>query len=200
VNLSKFVGRDQLPGDEVAFDRVCEAFTVKASPSKKPFYRYIRPSMFNQQRLDFEPSAYGGVCLRFEEHDGTLWVAHARCAVNELFSKDVAKRIADARAEHLLEMKYPEQGNCGKFPMTKKTSELCSHLLAWAETWVPETKNATLLYHAFEMKELASDIRLIEFTNEQQEQLSNDWITSIEAAKFSSQYGSQYGSQDRKHR
>lgn len=32
IELDKFVGRDPLPGDEVAFDRVSRAFAPKAPP------------------------------------------------------------------------------------------------------------------------------------------------------------------------
>lgn len=157
-----------------------------------PFYRYVRPTVFNEKRADVETNPYGGVCLRFEVCKESLWFVHARCAQNELFSKDVAKRVVDQRAKQAKESKYHEMGWCGWFPITKKTDELLAHVLHWSELWVPQVKEAGVLYHAFELKDLASTLRIIQFSNEQQEKLAENWKTSLAAANYGERY-SNYG-------
>jgi hypothetical protein len=63
------------------------------------FYRYVRPVRLNLERCEIETDPKGGVCLRFERNgDETLKFSFSRCHENELFSKEVAKRVADERA------------------------------------------------------------------------------------------------------
>lgn len=153
------------------------------------FYRYIRPTIFDTKRAEIVTHLHGGVCLRFELYNDKLWFTHSRCAMSELFSKDVAKCVADQRAKIAKHSKYHMLGYCGAFPITKKTSDLCSFVSSWAETWVPEVNEAAVLYHAFELKELTSFLKLIEFNNRQQECLAQDWKSSIAAAHYGEMYG-----------
>jgi hypothetical protein len=62
-------------------------------------------------------------------------------------------------------------------------------VLRWSENWVPDVKEASVLYHAFELKELASTLNLISFVNEQQTGLADDWKTSLAAANYGEMYG-----------
>lgn len=154
----------------------------------KPFYRYIRPIVFDDKRAETVTNPYGGVCLRFEAYNHSLWFVHSRCLQNELFSKEVAKRVADQRAKQAKESKFHEMGWCGWFPITKKTDELLGYVLEWSELWVPQVKEAGVLYHAFELKELASALRLIQFSNAQQDKLTDDWKSSLAAANYTGMY------------
>lgn len=64
------------------------------------FYRYIRPQRFNPRRVELMTMPKGGICLRFEElPEGDLFFTYARCHPTEFFNKDVARTIADDRAE-----------------------------------------------------------------------------------------------------
>lgn len=153
------------------------------------FYRYIRPVQFDTKRTELVTNPYGGVCLHFEILGDTLWFTHSRCAMNELFSKDVAKRVTDQRAKVAKESGHHKLGMYGSLPITKKTEDLLKHVAGWSEIWVPDTKEAAILYHAFELKELASYLRLIEFNNGQQEQLAQDWKASLAAANYGEMYG-----------
>lgn len=63
------------------------------------FYRYIRPQRFNEKRCELTILPQGGICLRFEElPEGDLFFTYARCHPSDHFNKDVARTIADDRA------------------------------------------------------------------------------------------------------
>jgi hypothetical protein len=76
-------------------------------------YRYHRPLEFHgitHKKLssrsgEIRTALYGGICFRLhttEEHlkRNEQYVTFSLCHSKELFNKDVARRIADARAEH----------------------------------------------------------------------------------------------------
>lgn len=152
------------------------------------FYRYIRPVHFNSARVEIDTNPYGGICLRFEELNDALWFVHSRCTMNELFSKDVAKHVVDQRALTIKEMNFHEKGYCGRFPITKNTAQLSQAVQTWCESWVPTVKEATVLYHAFDLKELSTMLDLIKFNNIQQEDLAKHWRAAIEAAHYGEKY------------
>ena len=152
------------------------------------FYRYIRPVQFDSKRAELVTNPKGGVCLRFEMVDNVLWFTHARCSSDEFFSKDVAKRCADVRAADAKKNGYVDLGYCGRIPFTKKTDELIREIISWASTWVPQVKEASVLYHAFELKELATDLETLEYDNALQEKLGAEWKSSMAAANFTQMY------------
>lgn len=154
------------------------------------FYRYIRPVQFDAKRTELVTNPQGGVCLRFEVLGERLWFTHARCNVDEYFSKDVAKRCVDVRAADAKKIRYHELGYCGALPITKKTGELIQNVIDWADVWVPDVKEASVLYHAYELKQLAATLKLIHFSNNQQERLANDWKNSLAAANYTDMYDS----------
>lgn len=64
------------------------------------FYRYIRPQRHNQKRCELVTLPHGGMCLRFEVlPEGDLFFTYARCHSTDFFNKDVARVIADDRAQ-----------------------------------------------------------------------------------------------------
>lgn len=66
----------------------------------KVFYRYIRPQRFNEKRCELTILPQGGICLRFEElPEGDFFFTYARCHPSDHFNKDVARTIADDRAD-----------------------------------------------------------------------------------------------------
>jgi hypothetical protein len=154
------------------------------------FYRYIRPTAFDSKRAELVTSPYGGVCLRFEQLDnGRLWFTHSRCDPSNLFSKEVAKNIADDRATFAKRESYQDLGYCGDFKFTTKIKDLLGWVIQWSDSWVPESREPAILYHAFELKELASALVLIDFVNTQQAKLADDWKTSMTAAQYGEMYG-----------
>jgi hypothetical protein len=153
------------------------------------FYRYIRPVQFDSKRAELVTNPKGGVCLRFEMVGDALWFTHARCSSDEFFSKDVAKRCADVRATDAKKNGYVDLGYCGHIPFTKKTDELIHEIISWASMWVPQVKEASVLYHAFELKELATDLETIGYANQLQERLGVEWKSSMAAANYGEMYG-----------
>lgn len=91
-------------------------------------YRYHRPIEYNARRIgETRPSLYGGICFRFEERERDQIVTFSVCHPTELFSKSVAKRIADERAasEHrwLLERSAPDYAIEALFNIAKFTTK-----------------------------------------------------------------------------
>ncbi len=152
------------------------------------FYRYIRPVVFDNKRAELVTNPKGGVCLRFELEGDHLWFTHARCSSDEFFSKEVAKRCADVRAADAKKNGYVALGYCGRLAFTKNTNELLASTISWAATWVPTVKEASVLYHAFELKELATDLETIRYANQLQERLGAEWKSSLTAANYTGMY------------
>lgn len=64
-------------------------------------YRYLRPELYLFKRGEIRPAPRGGVCFRIKQHDdGESHLSYSICHPNEVFSKDVARRIVDGRAEY----------------------------------------------------------------------------------------------------
>jgi hypothetical protein len=156
----------------------------------KPFYRYIRPVKFNEQRLELETAPRGGICLRFEQNeDGTLWFTYARCHPDELFSKDVAKRIADNRAYAMIKGKSTCHG--GQLANTQLTELLAEQIIEHCEAWrAPIGKDWMVrgLYMEHELKELGRDLELLVQSNIREKHKGSVWISGIEATRVKDQY------------
>ena len=153
------------------------------------FYRYIRPIKFNEDRMELETHALGGVCLRFDEHaDGKLWFAHARCHDKELFSKEVAKKIADHRAQNAI--KHGCEGLFGRFQYSKDTALLCEQVVDWCENWKPPSRASIVMsdYLAQELYDLAKSIAKIMSSNVQETIKAEIWKSGVQAINSREMY------------
>jgi hypothetical protein len=161
------------------------------------FYRYIRPFLFNEKRAELQTSPHGGICLRFEEHPhGGLWFSHARCHSNEVFSKVVAKKIVDGRANKYSStgndsMARVDRGDFGTFPYTQNTLELVDHVINHCKTWkAPLDKRwyVTNQYLENEFKELADALELMEYQNDLNFAKAGIWAAGIASTDITGQY------------
>jgi hypothetical protein len=158
------------------------------------FYRYIRPVLFDEKRIELVTQKKGGVCFRFEIDGNSIWFTHSRCKNDELFSKEVAKKIADERAKFAKEKGWNKDGFCGAFQITKDTLALCRDVVYFGLEFAGKTDHEDMLmqYWALEYLDLSCQLHFMLVSNQHQEQKLKDWKTSIEAAKFREMYGDTY--------
>lgn len=94
--------------------------------TEKTFYRYVRPLQLDENRLELVPLSTGGVLLRFEEHqDGTLSFTHARCHPADHFSQQVARKVADQRAQTWIPQLYPILGGLQNRDLIETVMQRC---------------------------------------------------------------------------
>jgi hypothetical protein len=154
------------------------------------WYRYIRPVKFNERRVELETQPNGGVCLRFEEYNGALWFTHSRCPNNELFSKEVAKRISDARAEIVKLKKVHVLGYHGQLKLGQSTDDLIASVIDFCLNWElpPDAAEHVHRYMRAEHLELGSVLQKLIAQNAAEKQKSEIWKAGIAAAGHSSRY------------
>lgn len=160
----------------------------------KTFYRYIRPVLFDEKRSELITQKKGGICLRFEIDGSSLFFTHARCGFNDLFSKDVAKKIADERARTAKERAWHKDGFCGAFEITKDTFKLCNDVVHFGLAFAKKTDHDDVLmqHWALEYLDLSCQLHFTLCGNQAQEQKLKHWQQSIEAAKYREMYGENY--------
>lgn len=162
------------------------------------FYRYIRPIIFVEERLEVATFPRGGICLRFEEHTnslykGLMWFTHARCHNDDLFSKEVAKHIAEARAAEAVKNKHDALGYMGFVPMTKNTEMLAEYVSIWCSEWqAPDHATiAVKRYLRLEQREAGKALDEIIRKNKIAQRTLEVWKESIAAADFKNNYSAQ---------
>lgn len=157
----------------------------------KTFYRYIRPVTFSEGRTELITSPRGGVALRFESRaDGSLWFTYSRCRADELFSKEVAKRIADSRAKTLL-----AQGNdelAGRLVNDSVATEvLVEQVIDWCEAFRAPISDQWMvrgIYLEQEYHELARTLELLITANLQEKRKAETYADALRAADFYQAY------------
>lgn len=154
------------------------------------FYRYIRPLELDEQRIELRTAARGGVCLRFEGAGGhgDLRFTHARCHADELFSKTVAKQIADQRALQYIGVQLPT------VPYSMDSATLADSVVAACE-WDPAHGNGDvspfqLNYLKLELHELKNALQLLLVSNRRELEKHEIWMAGIEAAQHGRLYES----------
>ena len=153
------------------------------------FYRYIRPTRFNSNRMELETVLHGGICLRFEDNpDGTLWFAASRCHAEELFSKDVAKRIANHRARNYQAANFVKLGYLGGLEFTKETDLLVEQVIDWCMEFKPPEKNVHAFYLKTELHSLGTALESIMQQNATNRNKAEVWIAGLEATNVKKQY------------
>lgn len=144
------------------------------------FYRFVRPQSFKQHRSAMIALPHGGVCLRFEQlPEGDLFFAHSRCGDNELFSRDVARRVADTRAEQL--KKQPEVLKVVRgVPFTwLDTPHLVGAVIERCRSIEPTDTVLIDHYLATELELLATTLEQLLANNAHQHRLAESWGFAI---------------------
>ena len=158
----------------------------------KIFYRYIRPIKFDEHRLELDTLPRGGICLRFEEYrqGNKLWFTHSRCHADELFSKEVAKRIADTRAKAACTAKLHALGYLGDLEAVKETSELVDLVTCWCLNWIPPFDSSTYIrqYLRTEQRQLGVALQELVTRNTMERQKAEIWKAGITAAGHAARY------------
>lgn len=155
----------------------------------KIFYRYIRRTKFNEQRMELETLPHGGICLRFEQQeDGTLFFSHARCYNDELFSKQVAKRIADHRAKNYQAAGYVKAGYLGNLEYTEETTLLAEQVIDWCMEFVPPVKAVHGQYLKNELSALGFALEQLVLENTENKLRSEVWIAGMKSTNLSKKY------------
>ena len=152
----------------------------------KLFYRYIRPVRFDEQKVEPLILPRGGICLRFEERNaGEYSFTYSRCLPNELFSKSVAKRIADERASHhndVIETPFAISDSETSKAMTASVVEVCRN-------WVPAlAPHPFYVYMCNELRELGRALEVIVVSNNQEQQRAEIWRAGVQASQYLSIY------------
>lgn len=149
------------------------------------FYRYPRFMTFDQGRAELVPVRNGGACLRFQTHHDDprcLWFTYGVSEENQPFSKTVAKKIADTRAESV-ELE-DTQLYFGKIPFTQSSDELYLRVLefCFSQPLSPNTP-PHIAYAQAGMMDFALWLRGLLLSNsieQQRLQLHKDSIRAID--------------------
>jgi len=143
----------------------------------KIFYRYIRPAVFNITRAELETNPRGGICLRFEKGEGDLlYFSHSRCDDSELFSKAVAKNIADRRA-----IETAEDENRPTVQASKDTRVLVEQVIEACQHCWEVSSQATAVYRKLESRELAAALEKMMLKNYDVKARAHIWRAGIAA-------------------
>lgn len=149
------------------------------------FYRYVRPLKFNRERCELETAPKGGVCLRFERvADEVLTFSFSRCHEDELFSKEVAKRVADDRAWRLRTWEGPPRP---EIQQTTEKSLLVEQVIDYCLSW-RGSGSPIQTYMEHEYRDLAiALVRILKKNVRAQEQLDRE-LERIEFLSISKEY------------
>lgn len=154
-------------------------------------YRYVRPMKFDPKRGEGVTAARGGVCLRFESFHGIgagagpMWFSHSRCHPDELFSKDIARKIAIERAQTMDPSLIRDHMS---FDMADQAT-MVRNVIHWCETWDPVPYPPLVEYARWEFHALARSLTEIVNYNQQEVQKMRVWIDISAAARIRDQYG-----------
>ena len=119
-------------------------------------YRYLRPQHYNFDRNEAVTLKKGGICFRLETGEASTLMTYAMCHPADTFSKDVARKIADDRAQHRLGFYVP--------PDTMTIEVACAEALKLQgtyETLATGTEGARNLYLTAELPILRQRIQEI---------------------------------------
>lgn len=161
----------------------------------KTFYRYLRALKFNDSRMELETLPHGGICLRFQEsEDGNLWFTYARCSPTELFSKSVARRIADHRAAHLADSTIESLNASplhGPLIFTEETDVLIEMVIVFSLAFAQLGVEAPIIgYLSQELNALAKALQHLAASNIREMRKADIWKAGIAAANFKGGYES----------
>lgn len=162
----------------------------------KPFYRYIRPLKFTEAKTELEVLPRGGICLRFETaEDSNLYFTYSRCYDDELFSKSVAKAVADTRAKNQAETLGSARP---KIPFNQDTIALVQDILDACDNWALSVSeadgffrdNAIIKYEYLELQSFRSALENLVQENVKQEIRARKWASGLQNLCIEQQYAS----------
>lgn len=164
----------------------------------KVFYRYVRPVLFNAKRAELVTQKKGGICLRFQEQAGELWFTSAMCDHTQLFSKDVAKCIADDRALFAITSGMAMAGYHGPIcKVTKNSDELIDAVIKFCMN--PQFESIDDLhrlsdvqeqYWLHEYKNVGTYLHVLSTSNKSQEEMLQHYKDAVSASNVTQSYSS----------
>lgn len=155
------------------------------------FYRYIRPCRFDEKRMDYITLPTGGVCLRFEQVGDSLFFTHARCHIDDLFNKEVARHITDTRAEHAKTDERIVQ-HLGGIPLIRNTHLLAEHVISICDGGRYFADSPIIIrYLQTELNGLANSLQELFRLRAQEEHKAHLWEGAIRAMHTVSVYADQ---------
>jgi len=161
---------------------------------RRVFYRYIRPIRFDTKRFEFDTLPNGGICLRFERNpDGTTLFTYSRCHAEDHFNKQVAKSIADRRAQaaksddRLLSTMSPDMRGVGE-----SAEELVPFIMAYCSEFDPGAHPFLIgHYLSIEWKGFVEALQRIVKLNDRELEIGRVWMAAAGAADAMAQYSQQ---------
>jgi hypothetical protein len=162
-----------------------------------PFYRYIRPTRFDETRLEFNTQPRGGICLRFEETpEAGLWFTFSRCHPEDPFNKALAKKLADARAV-VIKSDPAALAAIGAIGYSQDVTELAASVIDHCRSWKWSSSIGPLVAHYMGIEWLGFADALDELmaANHREKEKGRIWLTAARAMEMASIYAS-YGPAD----
>lgn len=91
-------------------------------------YRYLRPEFYSFKRNETRLSDKGGVCFRLQvnDFDKLMFATYSVCHPDEVFSKEVSRRITTNRAEAGIGFLIQDQSRIS-------TQDICDTLIQYAK-------------------------------------------------------------------
>lgn len=163
---------------------------MEGSQVSNVFYRYIRPTRFDETRLEFNTYPKGGVCLRFEETpEGGLWFSHSRCHPDDHFNKAVARKVADERAR-IIKSDPVLLSALGAIRYSQDASDLAMFVFDHCREWDLTAKSSSpmSLYLKIEWLRLADALEHLLRGNHREVEKGRIWITAAHAAEMVASY------------
>jgi hypothetical protein len=152
------------------------------------FYRYLRPLKFDPLRFEMTTVAKGGICFRFERRGGGLLFTHSRCHPEDVFSRAVARSIADTRAKdaysdaRLVEMMTIPN-------ISEALPDLLPHILRECRAFSPTGLSPIIhRYISVEWQGLADQVEKLLARNWREQEMADVWIAASRAMKTAERY------------
>lgn len=150
-------------------------------------YRYLRPEKYSFSRREVQTVPDGGVCFRIQQNDdGTTLLSYSICHPNEVFSKDVARRIVDGRSEYGF-------GFYVSLP-SMSLDAICEAVLLIADDWgtaAKDSQSAREFYQSADLGILANRIRQFRKTHHAVQSLTTLDHDVIDALDLKEKYANQ---------
>lgn len=147
----------------------------------KTFYRYIRPVKFDEKRLELITQQTGGICLRFELLDkGDRFFTYSRCHPEDHFKKDVARRVADERAEAARTDERLLEAMRG-LPDNQNTDLMVHSVIKKCRSWAPSPGTHPVIerYMSDEWKGFADALEKLHTINIAEERRGEIWKSVV---------------------
>lgn len=108
------------------------------------FYRYLRAVRLNERQVSRQTLPRGGICFRFERAGDVYLPSWSICHPTDLFSKEVARLMADER-HFLLHRAFQSPPLPDGIPVGADTDTitLAKDVLTWIELEVPKLEETT---------------------------------------------------------